>query len=148
MSDTVRVLQVEDSESDAALVVRLLERAGYDVRAKRVEDAAAMRAALAAKTWDVIIADYHLPGIDAPAALAVLHESGLDLPFLVVSGAMGEDLAVAMMKAGAHDYLNKDSMARLAPAVEREIREAQVRQEVVSKEIHIDSDAEREQRGG
>ena len=81
------------------------------------------------KTWDAIIADYHLPGFDAPAALAVLHESGLDLPFLVVSGAMGEDLAVAMMKAGAHDYLNKDSLARLAPAVRREIREAQVRQE-------------------
>ena len=80
-------------------------------------------------TWDVIIADYQLPEIDAPAALAVLHESGLDLPFLVVSGAMGEDLAVAIMKAGAHDYLNKDSLARLAPAVRREIREAQVRQE-------------------
>jgi PAS domain S-box-containing protein len=129
MSDTIRVLQVEDSESDAELIVRLLERAGYDVQAQRVEDAGAMRAALAAKTWDVIIADYHLPEIDAPAALAVLHESGLDLPFLVVSGAMGEDLAVAIMKAGAHDYVNKDSLARLAPAVRREIGEAQVRQE-------------------
>ena len=129
MSDTLRILQVEDSESDAELIVRLMERAGYDVRAKRVEDAASMRAALSEETWDVIIADYQLPGFDAPAALAVLHGSGLDLPFLVVSGAMGEELAVAMMKSGAHDYLNKDSLARLAPAVRREIGEAQVRQE-------------------
>ncbi len=129
MSETLRVLQVEDSESDAALIVRLLERAGYNVQAERVEDAAAMRAALSSTTWDVIIADYHLPGFDAPAALQTLHESGLDLPFLVVSGAMGEEVAVAMMKAGAHDYLNKDSLARLAPAVGREIREAQVRRE-------------------
>ena len=80
-------------------------------------------------TWDVIIADYHLPGFDAPAALATLHETGLDLPFIVVSGTMGEEVAVAMMKAGAHDYLIKDNLARLAPAVEREIREAHVRQE-------------------
>ncbi len=129
MSDALRILQVEDSESDAELIVRLLERAGYEVQAERVEDAAAMRAALSDKAWDAIIADYHLPGFDAPASLAVLHESGLDVPFLVVSGAMGEDLAVAMMKAGAHDYLNKERLARLAPAVRREIGEAQVRHE-------------------
>src|SRR6476661_1169287 len=94
MSEILRVLQVEDSESDAALIVRLLEKAGYEVQPERVEDAAAMRAALAGKTWDAIIADYHLPGFDAPAALATLHESGLDLPFIVVSGTMGEDVAV------------------------------------------------------
>ena len=129
MSEILRVLQVEDSESDAALIVRLLEKAGYDVQAERVEDAAAMRAALAGKTWDAIIADYHLPGFDAPAALATLHETGLDLPFIVVSGTMGEDVAVGMMKAGAHDYLIKDHLARLAPAVEREVREAHIRQE-------------------
>jgi PAS domain S-box-containing protein len=129
MRETLRVLQVEDSESDAELIVRVLEKAGYEVRTEQVNDADGMRAALADKIWDVVIADYHLPRFDAPAALAVLHEKGLDLPFLVVSGAMGEDLAVALMKAGAHDYLNKDSLARLAPAVEREIREAQVRQE-------------------
>jgi PAS domain S-box-containing protein len=129
MSEILRVLQVEDSESDAALIVRLLEKAGYDVQAERVEDAAAMRAALAGKTWDAIIADYHLPGFDAPAALATLHHTGLDIPFIVVSGTMGEDVAVGMMKAGAHDYLIKDHLARLAPAVEREVREAHVRQE-------------------
>ena len=127
MSEILRVLQVEDSESDAALIVRLLEKSGYDVRAERVEDATAMRDALAGKTWDAIIADYHLPGFDAPAALATLHECGLDLPFIVVSGTMGEDVAVGMMTAGAHDYLIKDHLARLAPAVEREVREAHIR---------------------
>jgi PAS domain S-box-containing protein len=129
MSEVLRVLQVEDSESDAALIVRLLEKAGYDVQAERVEDAAAMRAALAGKTWDAIIADYHLPGFDAPAALATLQQTGLDVPFLVVSGTMGEDVAVGMMKAGAHDYLLKDHLARLVPAVKREVREAHIRQE-------------------
>ncbi len=88
-----------------------------------------MRAALAGKTWDVVIADYHLPGFDAPEALATLHDTGLDLPFIVVSGTMGEDVAVGMMRSGAHDYLIKDHLARLAPAVEREVREAHIRQE-------------------
>jgi two-component system, cell cycle sensor histidine kinase and response regulator CckA len=129
MNQVLRVLQVEDSESDAALIVRLLQKAGHDVRAERVEDADTLRAALARQMWDVIVADYRLPGFDAPAALQVLHETGLDLPFIVVSGTIGEDVAVAMMKAGAHDYLIKGNLARLAPAVEREIRDAQVRQE-------------------
>jgi PAS domain S-box-containing protein len=129
MSEVLRVLQVEDSESDAALIVRLLQKAGYDVRAERVEDADAMRAALARQTWEVIVADYQVPDFDAPIALQVLHETGLDLPFIVVSGTIGEDVAVAMMKAGAHDYLIKGNLARLAPAVEREIRDAHVRRE-------------------
>ena len=129
MSELLRVLQVEDSESDAALAVRLLEKGGYEVQAERVEDAVAMRAALAGKTWDVVIADYQLPQLDAPTALDILHATGLDLPFLVVSGTIGEELAVAMMKAGAHDYLMKDNLARLAPAVKREIQDAQARGE-------------------
>jgi PAS domain S-box-containing protein len=124
VSEALRVLQIEDSESDAELIVRLLERAQYDVHWERVEDASGMRAALAREVWDVIVADYHLPQFDAPAALRILHDTGQDIPFLVVSGDLGEDLAVAMMKAGAHDYLMKGNLARLAPAVEREIREA------------------------
>jgi PAS domain S-box-containing protein len=120
---------VEDSASDAELIVRLLGQAGYEVHAERVETAAQMRAALEKHAWDAILADYHLPRFDAPAALAVLGDSGLDLPFIVVSGALGEDRAVAMMKAGAHDYLMKNNLARLAPALEREIQEAQVRRE-------------------
>jgi len=85
MSEILRVLQIEDSESDAGLVVRLLERAGYEVEAHRVENAAEMRAALAGRVWDVIIADYHLPQFDAPAALRLLQETGQDIPFIVVS---------------------------------------------------------------
>ena len=97
--------------------------------AERVETAPQMRAALEKQAWDAIIADYHLPQFDAPAALAVLRDTGLDIPFIVVSGAVGEDRAVAMMKAGAHDYLMKSNLLRLVPAVEREIQEATVRRE-------------------
>ena len=129
MREPLRVLQVEDSESDAALIVRALEKARFQVEWERVEDAAGMRAALAERAWDVIIADYHLPQFDAPAALAILRDSGLDIPFIVVSAIMGEDTAVEMMKAGAHDYLLKDKLARLAPAVERELRDAESRRE-------------------
>jgi two-component system cell cycle sensor histidine kinase/response regulator CckA len=129
MSKLLDILQVEDSESDALLMVRLLEKAGYDVHAKRVETASRMRAALREQVWDVIIADYHLPQLDAPSALALLHDTGLDIPFIVVSGAIGEDRAVAMMKTGAHDYLMKGNLLRLVPAVEREIQEATVRRE-------------------
>jgi two-component sensor histidine kinase len=123
------VLQVEDSEDDAALIVRALEKAGYEVHARRVEDAAGMRSALVARSWDVITADYQLPKFDAPSALRVLQESGWDLPFIVVSGRVGEEVAISMMKSGAHDYVIKNSLARLAPAVDREIREARIRLE-------------------
>ncbi|MBN1887032.1 MAG: response regulator [Thermoflexales bacterium] len=129
MSKPLHVLIVEDSESDADLVVRLLRKASYDVRAERADNAGQMRAALEKQAWDVVIADYRLPQFDAPTALALLQQTGLDIPFIVISGAIGEDAAVAMMKAGAHDYLMKDKLSRLAPAVEREIREAQTRLE-------------------
>ncbi len=129
MSNPLNVLIVEDSESDAAMVVRQLRKSGYDVHDDRVETASEMRAALEKQAWDVVIADYRLPQFDAPAALALLQGSGLDIPFIVVSGTVGEDTAVATMKAGAHDYLMKDRLARLPPAVEREIREAQTRRE-------------------
>ncbi|MCX6626365.1 MAG: response regulator, partial [Candidatus Solibacter sp.] len=129
MSEVLRVLQVEDSESDAALIVRLLEKSGYTVHAKRVEDAEAMRQALARQDWDVVIADYYLPQFDAAAALRILRECGRDIPFIVVSGMIGEDRAVEMMRAGAQDYVLKDRVARLVPAVQREIREAQSRGE-------------------
>jgi two-component sensor histidine kinase len=129
MSRTLRLLHVEDSLSDAAFTERTLTKAGYIVDSERVVNALEMRAALSQRAWDLIIADYRLPEFDAPAALSLLHESGLDIPFIVVSGAMGEDLAVAMMRAGAQDYLLKDDLARLAPAVEREIRDARTRRQ-------------------
>jgi PAS domain S-box-containing protein len=123
----LRVLQVEDSPNDAALIVRALERSGFDVEAVRTESAAQMREALSASTFDIIISDYLLPQFDAPAALNVLHENGADIPFIVVSGTIGEDVAVLMMRSGAHDYILKDNLARLQPAVSREIAEAQTR---------------------
>lgn len=129
MKTILRVLQVEDSENDAQLILRQLEKAGYDVLADRVETAEQMQSALTRQPWDVIIADYRLPKFDAPGALTMTQQTGNDVPFIVVSGAIGEDVAVGMMKSGAHDYLLKDRLERLAPAVEREIREARIRQQ-------------------
>ena len=122
----VRVLLVEDSEDDAALTTRELRRGDYAPTVKRVETEAAMRAALD-DPWDVVIADYALPQFSGLAALSLLRSTGLDIPFIVVSGAIGEDVAVAAMKAGAHDYLMKGHLARLVPAIQRELREAEDR---------------------
>ncbi len=129
MSKLLRVLIVEDSEDDTALLLRELRRGGYEPLYERVENAEAMKAALARQGWDVVIADYSLPHFSALAALTLLQDSELDLPFIIVSGTVGEDVAVATMKAGAHDYLIKGKLARLIPAIERELREAQVRRE-------------------
>lgn len=143
MSEGLRLLQVEDSLSDAALIERALGKAGYAVSSRLVMNEPQMRAALAQQVWDVIIADYRLPEFDAPSALALLHETGHDIPFIVVSGAMGEELAVAMMRAGAQDYLLKDNLARLAPAVEREIRDAETRRERAQVERALNKSEER-----
>ena len=126
---SLRVLIVEDSEDDALLLVRQLRQGGYRVEFERVETSGAMRAALEAQTWDLAIADYTLPQFSAPAALALLQSMGIDLPFIVVSGTIGENRAVAAMKSGAHDYLMKGNLARLLPAIERELREAKERQQ-------------------
>ena len=124
MKTPLQLLIVEDSEFDAQIMVSLLRKGGYEVTCERVENAAAMRSALQNRKWQLILADYNLPSFNAPAALEVLKESGLDLPFIIVSGGIGEDIAVACMKAGAHDYLMKGNLHRLAPAVDRELREA------------------------
>jgi two-component system cell cycle sensor histidine kinase/response regulator CckA len=126
---TLRVLLVEDVESDAALLVRSLRQGGYDVHHERVQTVGEMRAALRGHPWDVVVSDYRLPQFDAPSALEILKETGLDIPFIVVSGTIGEETAVSMMKAGANDYLMKDNLTRLAPAVERELREARSRRQ-------------------
>ncbi|MDR3573452.1 MAG: HD domain-containing phosphohydrolase [Anaerolineaceae bacterium] len=134
----LRVLIIEDSESDAALAIRLMRKAGYEVNYERVETAEELRTALQRQPWDLIISDYHLPRFDGEVALMVLKETGLDIPFIIVSGEVGEETAVRMMKLGAHDYLMKDKLTRLAPAVERELREARVRGErkEAEKQIH------------
>lgn len=125
----LQVLIVEDSENDAALLELELQQAGYETICQRVDTAAAMRAALGTQSWDVVIADYVMPQFSGLAALAMVAEAGLDIPFIIVSGHITEDTAVAAMKAGAHDYVMKDKLARLGPAVERELREAEMRRQ-------------------
>jgi two-component system, cell cycle sensor histidine kinase and response regulator CckA len=127
LAQALRVLNVEDSKRDAALLRRHLLRSGYDVVFDRVATADAMRAALKSQVWDVIITDYSMPQFGALQAIAVLKEAGLDIPFIIVSGTVGEELAVQAMHAGADDYVMKDNLARLVPAIERELDEARNR---------------------
>jgi len=129
MGKPLRVLLVEDNRDDAALALRALRCGGFDPFHERVEDALHMAEALERGPWDVVIADYALPHFSAPAALRQLRASGQDIAFIIVTGAIGEETAVAAMKAGAHDYLMKNNLARLAAVVEREIREAKLRRE-------------------
>ncbi|MGB5631524.1 MAG: EAL domain-containing protein [Waterburya sp.] len=130
MNKLLRVLIIEDSEDDGELLAIALENGGYDVIHQRVDTRAGMELALEKpQAWDIILADYSMPQFNAIAALEVLKEWELDLPFVIVSGKIGEDTAVAAMKAGAHDYLVKGNLSRLIPAVERELREAILREE-------------------
>jgi PAS domain S-box-containing protein len=125
----LRILIVEDSEPDAELLVRELHRYGYAVTYKRVDSAAAVREALRQPEWQLVLSDYSMPHFDGLKALEIVKASGLDLPFILVSGTLGEELAVEAMRAGAHDFLGKDRLARLGPAVERELREVVARRE-------------------
>jgi PAS domain S-box-containing protein len=129
MNKPVRALIVEDVEDDALLLVAELQRGGYAVAFERVETAAAMRSALQQKTWDIILCDFTMPYFNGAAALQLAKESGTDVPFIFVSGTIGEDVAIEAMKSGAQDYIMKTNLARLAPAVERELHEARVRRE-------------------
>jgi PAS domain S-box-containing protein len=128
MRSPLHLLQIDGSESAAASVRRLLEQSGCLVRAERVETAEQMRAALGRAKWDLVIADYRLADFDVPRALAILHASGLNIPFFVVSDEIDDEKVVALMRAGARDCVMKDRLARLVPAVERELREMDVRQ--------------------
>jgi len=128
MSRHLRVLLVEDSEDDAALLLRELKKAGIQPTVERVETAESMRKALQKQEWDVVIADYVLPTFSGLDAIELLKKTQKDLPFIIVSGKIGEDTAVETMKAGAHDYIMKGNLARLIPAIDREIEEAKVRQ--------------------
>ena len=125
----VRALVVDDSPVDAELVVREMERQGFALEWRRVASAEALTAALAGESWDVVLCDYAMPGFGGLEALALVRDSGLDLPFLLISGTVGEDVAVEAMRAGAHDYLLKDRLTRLGAAVERELHEAEERRE-------------------
>ena len=129
MKKPIRVLVVEDSEDDAILMLNELKEGGYDPVFERVETSEAMKAALDQQMWDCVVCDYSMPSFNALAALTLLKESGIDLPFIIVSGTIGEDTAVEAMRAGAHDYIIKGKLQRLVPAIERELRETEVRRE-------------------
>jgi hypothetical protein len=127
MARAITILAVEDNDDDTALLAHELRRRGFAPTIKRVDDAEQLRAALATGAWDVVIADYSLPRLDAPGALALVQESGRDVPFIVVTGSIGEDRAAAIMKAGAHDFILKGNLGRLAAAIERAMGDARVR---------------------
>jgi PAS domain S-box-containing protein len=127
MGIPLKLLLIEDSPDDADLVVLKLEKSGYDVSYQRVEDGAHMWESLKQQTWDVIISDHNLPQFDSLRALQVLKDSGLDIPFIIVSGAIGEDIAVRAMKSGAQDYVPKDNLMRLAAVVEHAVADTRGR---------------------
>jgi PAS domain S-box-containing protein len=128
MAGPLSILIVEDSLGDTMLVAAQLERAGYQVRWERVASAEALKAALHGG-WQAVLCDYTLPGFNGMEALEIIRHSGLDLPFIFVSGVMGEDVAVEAMRAGAHDYVLKDNLTRLVPALQRELRHAEERRQ-------------------
>jgi diguanylate cyclase (GGDEF)-like protein/PAS domain S-box-containing protein len=129
MENSIRVLIVEDAPDDADLIVIELQHGGYQVESRRVDSAKAMMQALETSPWDAIISDYVLPGFSGLKALQILRQSGLDKPFIMISGKVGEEAAVGAMRAGAHDFLLKGNLTRLVPAVKREIAEAALRQD-------------------
>ena len=140
MKKALRVLLIEDAELDAELLVRFLWSSGYDVHSRRVCTELELDRALDDQTWDVVLCDYQLPGYDAIGAIELIRERGFDLPFLIVSGAIGEECAVQSMRSGAHDYVMKGNLPRLAPAIERELKEAEVRRErkrILERNLHL-----------
>lgn len=131
---SLNVLVIDDSEADAFLVIRELKKNWKNVTSRRVWDEVSLTSALDAQSWDLIISDHNMPSFDSLQALAIYHEYQLDIPVIIVSGVIGEDIAVTAMRSGAHDYIMKDNMVRLAPAVERELAEADSRRARVAAE--------------
>src|SRR5687767_4957546 len=129
MAAPLRALLIDDSPDDAELVVRELRRSGYAPDTERVDTAEGLAAALDRGPWDIVLTDYAMPHFGVPAVMNVIRTRGLDLPVIIVSGSIGEDAAVASMKAGVHDYVLKDNLTRLGAAIERELNEARNRAE-------------------
>ncbi len=129
MTTSLRVLIIEDSEDDTALLVRELRRGGYDVTFERVDSPEALDIAVAKREWDIVICDYSMPHFSGTDALRLLREQGSDVPFIFLSGTIGEETAVAALKQGAQDYLMKNNLKRLIPAIQRELRESEERQQ-------------------
>ena len=139
MAANLRVLFVEDSEDDALLLRREFARAGYALADLRVQTPGEMRRALDAHAWDVVVSDFSMPAFTAPDALALLQSLDLDLPFIIVSGTVGEETAVTALKAGANDFMTKDRLTRLVPAVERALRETEVRRARRQRERELEA---------
>jgi signal transduction histidine kinase len=129
MPKPLKALIVEDNERDAAMLMRELNRGGYELESERVDTPEALNAALDRVAWDIVFSDYSMPRFSAPAALALVRDRGFDVPFIIVSGTIGEETAVEAMRAGANDFMPKGAMARLLPAIDRELREARARTE-------------------
>ncbi|MGA2782858.1 MAG: PAS domain S-box protein, partial [Smithella sp.] len=133
---SLRVLMVEDSEDDVLLIIRELKKGGHNPLYERVETAAAMKKALKEKQWDIILCDYKMPKFSGPSAITALKETNIDIPLIIVSGAMSEEAAVESMRLGAHDYIMKGNLSRLCPAIDRELKEVEVR----NKQKHVEKD--------
>ncbi len=127
MSKSLHVLIVEDSEDDALLLVRELRKGGFDIDYLRVEDEEMLSSALNDQSWDIVITDHNLPTLSSDTSILSVKQTGRDIPVIIVSGSIGEEVAVNAMKSGAHDYIMKDNLSRLVPAIERELREAENR---------------------
>lgn len=138
MNTPLRTLIVEDSDDDTELLVRELRRAGYQPTFQRVETAESLNAALDQKGWDVVISDYTMPQLSGLDALKLVRRRGNDIPFIILSGSIGEEIAVGAMRAGAHDYIMKDNRARLIPAIQRELKEALERRDrrLAEEQVH------------
>ena len=127
MGKRIRLLLVEDSDSDAELILHRLNKEGLEVEHERVQTAEAMRKSLAEAEWDMVLSDYSMPQFDAIEAWEILKASGIDIPFIIVSGKIGEETAVEAMRLGVQDYIMKDKLGRLVPAVIREVTDAGIR---------------------
>src|SRR6185295_8060220 len=131
------ILLVEDNPDDAKLVVRMLNRAGFDVQHERVQSAVGMTAALNRQAWDAVISDFNMPGFSGLDALKILRSTDQDIPFILISGAVGEEIAVNALKAGASDYILKTNLSRLGSVLERELAEAAIRRANRSAEFEL-----------
>jgi DNA-binding NtrC family response regulator len=126
MDTSLRVLMVEDSEDDELLIIRELKKGGYNPVYERVETAAAIKKALKEKQWDIILCDYSLPKFNVPSAIAILKEADIEIPLIIVSGTICENVAIESMRLGAQNYIMKGNLSRLCPAIARELEDAKV----------------------
>ncbi len=142
MKRALRILIVEDNDDDVELLCQEIRRDGYDLSYERVEDRAAMKKALTSGFFDLIVSDYSLPTFSGPKAFELVKELGLDIPFIIVSGTIGEEAAVDALRAGVRDFVVKTKLARLIPAIERELREAAVRRERIAERRRAEEERE------